>query len=74
MIYWASTKSPQTISRPIDQAVVEYLRENQGIDSARLAVDLKLRRSVIESYQRRLGLRKCAKTGRKRLGKRVTGD
>lgn len=35
----------------------QYLRDNQGIDAALLAVDLGVTQSFIEMYQRKLGLR-----------------
>jgi hypothetical protein len=66
MITWLSTKSPLRMLEAIDQATEEHLRENSGVDSALLAVDLRLSPAHVRSKQRRLGLRKFAPTGKRR--------
>ncbi len=64
-ITWLSTKSPlRMLDTPISAERETYLRQNHGIDSTLLALDLGLGPDHIEAMQRRLGLRKCAAPGR----------
>lgn len=46
-----------------DAKTAAFLRDNKGIDSALLAVDLGVSEPCIRAYQRKLGLRKI--TGNK---------
>jgi hypothetical protein len=67
MITWLSTKSPHgMLDHTIDCERADYLYGNRGIDSALLAIDLRLGAHDVESSQRRLGLRKFAPTGRRK--------
>jgi hypothetical protein len=67
MITWLSTKSPlRMLDTPISHGTENYLRENQGVDSALLAADLGLCPMHVEAAQRRLGLRKCVPPGKRR--------
>jgi hypothetical protein len=67
MITWLSTKSPlRMLDPPISSKMEQYLRDNQGIDSALLALDLGLGPDHVEARQRRLGLRKLSVPGRRR--------
>ena len=69
MITWLSTKSPiRMLDYQIDQATEQHLRDNIGVDSALLAIDLGVCVARIESHQRRLGLRPFAPTGQPKRG------
>lgn len=60
MITWLSTKSPiRMLDTPMGREAEQHLRENSGIDSALLALDLRISPLHVEAKQRRLGLRKC---------------
>lgn len=62
MIYWLSTNSPslRLLDPKISPEVEIYLRENQGVDSALLALDLGLSHLKVEAWQRQLGLRRIS--------------
>jgi hypothetical protein len=67
MITWLSTKSPiRMLDAPIDPATEAHLRANAGVDPAMLAADLGLWTARVEACQRRLGLRQCVPSGRKK--------
>jgi hypothetical protein len=52
------------LDRPIASDVEEYLRANQGIDSAILAENLGVWYGCVEAWQRRLKLRAISTPGR----------
>ena len=63
--YWMSTKSPREMFRSegLTVEIEEKLRELDGICSAIIAADLGLPDGLVQSYQRRLGLRAISVSG-----------
>jgi hypothetical protein len=54
------------LEKPMDGDIVSHLLEHRGVDSMILAADLRIWVGQVESYQRRLGLRAFAPTGRRK--------
>lgn len=69
MTYWQSTRSPVHMFKRVYEApeIAEHLTDNVCIDSAILAVELRIphmNRLAVMAYQRRLGVRPVLHPGR----------